>query len=142
MKRWFRETWAELRARSAGRKAMGNDKSTFQSTRGAMGAIGMNFSNAWELLEKDNGAYLRSLQKEAVLPPSIFVSERDRLRHGDATPLVERCIEDHGNPEALEVRDWDISRVDESPGVDLPAEVNPQPTNVESTEGRSPDLHG
>lgn len=109
MRRWFKEFWAEMRARSLGRKAMGNDKSTFKSARATMGAIGLNRSNAWDYLENDNGAYLRSMEKEPMLPPSLFVSERDRTRHGNPMPLVERCIEDHGSDEI--VGDWDIGEI-------------------------------
>lgn len=113
MRRWFKELWVELRARSQGRKAMGNDKATFTAARGTMGAIGLNRSNAWNYLENDNGAYLRSMEKEPMLPPSLFVSERDRTRHGQAVPLVERCIEDHGNHQ--ELGDWDISEIVDEP---------------------------
>lgn len=88
---------------------MGNDKGTFTAARGTMGAIGLNRSNAWDYLENDNGAYLRSMEKDAVLPPSLFVSERDRVRHGQAIPLSERCIEDHGNGETP--GDWDIGEI-------------------------------
>ncbi|MFT7474965.1 MAG: hypothetical protein ACI81L_001897 [Verrucomicrobiales bacterium] len=112
MRRWFREVWTELRARSAGRKAMGNDKSTFKAARGIVGITGASFSNAWDFLERDGGAYLRSLEKEPMLPPSLFISERDRTRYGAPMPLVERCIEDHGDPDALLAGDWDTSELD------------------------------
>lgn len=75
---------------------------------------GASLSGAYELLEKDDGAYIRSMQKEPPLPPSLFVSERDRVRHGNAIPLAERCIEDIGADEQAEVRDWDISELDRS----------------------------
>gem|GEM_PF-860862 len=142
MKRWFRELWAEARARSAGRRAMGNDKSTFHSARGTMGALGMNRSNAWDYLENDNGAYLRSMEKEAMIPPSLFVSERDRTRFGEPMPLVERCIEDHGNPEALEVSQWDMASLKDAPDLVVPPAATPAAESAEPTEGRSPDLHG
>lgn len=111
MRRWLREFRAEVVARSRGRKAMGHDKSTFNAARGIVGATGASFSNAWDLLERDGDAYLRSMEKDPVLPPSLFISERDRVRHGQAVPLSERCIEDAGNPDAEPVSDWDISEI-------------------------------
>jgi len=101
-----------MRARSAGRKAMGNDKATFNTTRGITGMIGASMSGAYDLLEKDGGAYMRSLDRDAVLPPSLFVSERDRVRHGKAVPLAERCIEDHGKDDAVRPGEWDIRKLD------------------------------
>ncbi len=121
---------------------MGNDKSTFHAARGTMGAIGMNRSNAWDYLEKDNGAYLRSLEKDAMIPPSLFVSERDRTRFGTPMPLVERCIEDHGDPEALNVGEWDMASLADTPNAVVPLVVSRPEESAEPTEGRSPDLHG
>ena len=115
MRRRIREFWLELRARSAGRKAMGSDKSTFHTARGIVGATGGSFSGAWDLLEKDDGAYLRSLDASRAIPPSLFVSERDRVRLGQAMPLAERCIEDHGNPDAIPIGDWQTEELDDLP---------------------------
>ncbi len=68
------------------------------ATRDIIGPTGFAFSAAWEELEKGGDAYLDSFDRR--LPPSIFVSERDRLRAGQPMPVVERCIEDWGsNPE-------------------------------------------
>jgi hypothetical protein len=115
VRRWIREFWLELRARSAGRKAMGPDKSTFRTARGIVGATGGSFSGAWDLLEKDDGAYLRSMDAERAIPPSLFVSERDRVRLGQAMPLAERCIEDHGNADAIPIGDWQTEELDDLP---------------------------
>ncbi len=90
---------------------MGHDKSTFNAARGIVGATGASFSGAWDLLERDGDAYLRSMDKDSLLPPSLFVSERDRIRHGLAAPLSERCIEDAGNPDAEPTKDWDIRKL-------------------------------
>ena len=111
MRKKLREFWLEVRARSAGRKAMGNDKSMFRSARGIVGSTGNSFSNAWDYLERDGGAYLKSMESDPVLPPSLFVSDRDRVRLGEPTPIAERCIEDHGNADAMPVGDWDISEL-------------------------------
>ena len=108
--RW-KEFRAEVRGRSQGRRAMGNDKELFHSARGIVGAIGWSFSNAWELLERDDGAYMRSMEAERRLPPSTFVSERDRTRHGTPMPLAERCIEDVRSDDAMPVGDWDIAEL-------------------------------
>ncbi len=112
MRTWLRETWIELKARRAGRLAMGNDKSTFDAARGIIGATGNGFSNAWELLDEGGDAYLKSFGTDQHIPPSLFVSERDRVRYGMPAPVAERCIEDHGNPDAVVVRDWDVRDLD------------------------------
>ncbi len=112
MRKWCKEFWLEARARSAGRKAMGNDKSTFATARGIVGATGNSFSSAWDLLERDGGAYLRSMDTERAIPPSLFISDRDRVRLGEVVPLPERCIEDHGNPDAISVGAWDMDELD------------------------------
>ena len=112
LRHWFKEQWAESQSRAAGRKALGVDRDQFQTTRGITGMTGASLSGAYELLEKDDGAYIRSMQKEPVLPPSLFVSERDRVRYSEAVPLAERCIEDVGRDDAVDVRDWDIRELD------------------------------
>lgn len=115
--RWLKELWLEMRSRSEGRRALGVNRDQFHTTRGITGMTGYSFSQAYTLLEKDGGAYMRSLQKEPQLPPSLFVSERDRVRHANAIPLAERCLEDIGargddTAESIDVRDWDISELD------------------------------
>jgi hypothetical protein len=125
MRLWFRDFWTELRARSAGRKAMGNDRSMFKAARGIVGATGWSFSNAYDLLEKDGGAYVRSMEREPMLPPSLFVSERDRTRYGEPMPLVERCIEDHGDPDAMSTSNWDMSALDDDPDAQSPIKITP-----------------
>ena len=88
---------------------MGPNHDLFTTARGIVGATGNSFSNAWKYLESDSGQYKASMEREPVLPPSLFVSERDRTRHGEPIPLVERSIEDVRNPDAMPVSDWDIS---------------------------------
>lgn len=102
----------EARAGAAGRRAMGADNSTFNAARGIIGPTGNSFSNAWEHLEKDGAAYNRSMDRERAIPPSLFVSERDRVRHGLAVPLSERCVEDHRNPDAMPIGKWEIEELD------------------------------
>lgn len=43
-------------------------------------------------MESNKSAYLKSFDRR--LPPSLHVSERDRVRAGDPIPTAERCIED------------------------------------------------
>lgn len=92
---------------------MGNDGELFHTARGIVGATGNSFSRAWDYLEKDGDAYKRSMQREPHLPPSLFISEQDRVRMGNPAPLAERCIEDYRSPDAMPVRDWDISKIDD-----------------------------
>jgi len=115
----FRARLIELnvqrRHRAAGRRAMGSGRSMFDSARAIVGPTGNSFSKGWEMLENDNGAYLRSMQSDQHLPPSLFVSERDRVRLGQPVPLAERCIEDYRSEEAMPVGEWDISKIENTP---------------------------
>lgn len=86
-----RELYLEWKARRAGRR--GIDSSIHRATRDVTGPTGWAFSATWEKLDQHGDAYMKSFDPR--VPPSIFVSERDRLRHNHPMPLVERCIEDH-----------------------------------------------
>ena len=86
-----RELYLEWKARRAGRR--GIDSSIHRATRDVTGPTGWAFSATWEKLDQHGDAYMKSFDPR--VPPSIFVSERDRLRHNSPMPLVERCIEDH-----------------------------------------------
>lgn len=96
----------------------GSRRSVFDTVRGIVGPTGNSFSKGWEMLEKDDGAYLRSMRSEQHLPPSLFVSERDRRRHGLPVPLVERCLEDHGSETVMPVREWQIADLESKPDTD------------------------
>lgn len=96
---------------------MGSDISTFKAARGIVGATGSSFTGAYDLLDKEGDAYLRSLEREPTLPPSLFVSERDRVRHHQAVPLAERRLEDDRD-EVAETQDWDIERLWDRPTAD------------------------
>jgi hypothetical protein len=53
------------------------------------------WSRGWDAMDKGKEAYVKSFDKR--LPPSLFVSERDRTRQNIPVPLVERMIaEEHG----------------------------------------------
>lgn len=61
-------------------------------TRDVTGPTGWVFSGAWDKLDQHGDAYARSFDRR--IPPSLFVSERDRTRFGQPMPIVERCLED------------------------------------------------
>lgn len=87
-----RDTWQELRARRAGRKGL--QPGIARATRDVTGPTGWVWSNAWQQLDDHGDAYMKSFDRR--LPPSIFVSERDRTRHNQPIPVAERCLEDAG----------------------------------------------
>lgn len=80
----------EIRARRAGRRGLTSD--TARAARDVAGGIGAATSAAWDQMETNKSAYLKSFDRR--LPPSLHISERDRVRAGDPIPTSERCIED------------------------------------------------
>lgn len=66
-----------------------------RATRDVTGPTGWVFSNAWQQLDDHGDAYMKSFDRR--IPPSIFISERDRKRHGQPIPVAERCLEDAGS---------------------------------------------
>ena len=89
---WFNEFKLEWRARRAGRVHLENNIG--RATRDIAGPTGWVVSPTWEAVDKSGDTYVKSFDRR--LPPSTFVSERDRLRANMPMPLVERCIEDWG----------------------------------------------
>jgi hypothetical protein len=86
-----RDFFKEWAARRSGRKKMGpNDLG--KAARHMAGPTGELWSNGWERMAKDKDAYLKSFDNH--IPPSIFVSERDRTRMNQPMPLPERAIAD------------------------------------------------
>lgn len=63
-----------------------------RATRDITGPMGTAFSNAWEKLDEHGDAYMKSF--DTRIPPSLFISDRDRRRANQPMPVVERCIED------------------------------------------------
>lgn len=88
IKRWLTR-WA---AQSVRRAEARSSSSISRAARDVIGPQGALFSNAWEELDRHGQDYVDSFDRR--LPPSIFVSERDRLRMNQPMPLAERCIED------------------------------------------------
>lgn len=89
MSRWseFREEW---RARKAGSKHAPKDFS--KSAIELSGRLGHGTSRLWNHVEKSGAAYRDSFDRR--LPPSLHISERDRIRAGDPIPRQERRPED------------------------------------------------
>ncbi len=88
--RW-QSFWREVRARRAGRRGMTNPIA--RAARDVTGPTGWVFSNAWDKLDEHGDAYVKSFDRR--IPPSLFVSERDRTRFQQPMPVAERCLEDY-----------------------------------------------
>lgn len=92
--------WATRRSGAGYRPSMQTSSQIGKAARDVIGPTGMAFSNAWEKLDQHGNDYMKSFNPHT--PPSLFVSERDRLRRRQVVPLSERCIEDwnerHGRP--------------------------------------------
>jgi hypothetical protein len=86
----LRALLTEWSARRAGRRGVERDLA--RSAREVVGPTGWMWSSGWEAMEKGSSAYVKSFDRR--LPPSLFVSERDRTRSNIPIPLVERCLED------------------------------------------------
>ncbi|MEM7091893.1 MAG: hypothetical protein AAF567_02725 [Actinomycetota bacterium] len=90
MSRW-KNLLTEWKARRAGRR--GVHSQIHRAARDVTGPTGWVFSASFDKLDQHGDAYIKSFDRR--IPPSIFVSERDRTRHNTPMPLAERCIEDH-----------------------------------------------
>ncbi len=93
MGRWseFVEEW---KARKAGRKHVSSDLST--AARDLSGRLGYGTTALWDQVEGGQAAYKESFDRR--LPPSLHISERDRIRAGDPIPRQERRVEDFKTP--------------------------------------------
>jgi len=81
----LRDEWL---ARRAGRRNLESDLP--KSARDIVGPTGWMWSNGWDEMAKHQNAYIKSFDQR--VPPSIFISERERSRHNIPIPLVERMI--------------------------------------------------
>jgi hypothetical protein len=79
----------EWKARRAGREFVSRDIQ--KSARHVIGPTGNAFSNAWDAMAESSDAYVESFDPR--IPPSLFISQRDRTRLNRPIPLVERRIE-------------------------------------------------
>lgn len=64
-----------------------------RSVRDVVGPTGWMWSKGWDAMADNTRAYVSSFDKK--LPPSLFVSERDRRRQNIPIPLAERMLEEH-----------------------------------------------
>ncbi len=103
MGRW-KDFLAEWKARRAGRKYAPREIS--RSAREVIGPTGDLMSSAWETMAKGSDAYIDSFDRR--IPPSIFISERDKKRLNRPIPMPERRIEAYRDDDDLteEERAW------------------------------------
>ena len=132
--RWseFLEEW---RARKAGSKHVQSDFS--KAALDLSGRLGFGTTRLWDHVEEGQTAYKESLAREKRLPPSLHVSDRDRLRAGDPIPRAERRVEDFRNEasaERLTVDDILAAKADEP--TDDPTD---DPTNDAASEDQNPE---
>jgi hypothetical protein len=85
---FFQELWARRSGRAGLER---NVLST--AARDLAGWTGWGTSAYWDRIDEGKDAYVKSLDPK--IPPSIFVSQRDRTRQNIPVPLVERVLEDH-----------------------------------------------
>lgn len=86
----LRKFFRNWRAERSGRVKLPNDMQ--RATRDLTGPTGFVTSPSWNALAENREAYLASFDRR--LPPSLHISERDRVRTGLVVPISERCIED------------------------------------------------
>ena len=113
-RRWLRAAWEEWRSRRAGRRHVPNHIG--RQARDVVGATGWAFSRSWDEVAKVRPAYLRSFERDRVVPPSLHVSHRDRVRSGDVVPLAERCIEDYAKPARERPGPWSTKELGKAVG--------------------------
>jgi hypothetical protein len=101
----------EWKARRAGRKYVSKDIQ--KSVRHVIGPTGYNFSNAWDAVAESSEAFVESFDPR--IPPSLFVSQRDKTRLNQPIPLVERRIEAH-NDDDCGLSDAEIEWGSQPPG--------------------------
>jgi hypothetical protein len=90
---FVREFWARREGRA------GLERSVLSTAaRDLAGWTGWGTSAYWDRIDEGKDAYVKSLDPK--IPPSIFVSQRDRTRQNIPIPLVERMIDDHGRPDS------------------------------------------
>ena len=128
-----RELYLEWQARRAGRRGLNSN--IHRATRDVTGPTGWAFSATWEKLDEHGEAYMKSFDPR--VPPSIFVSERDRLRHNHPMPLVERCIEDHRpQPRGASPSGQEALPTPTEQSAASPTDFPPVPETPSSTPGR------
>lgn len=87
----IKELFAEWGARRSGRRSMEKDGIS-RTVRDVTGPVGNAHSRSWDMAADKTKQYNHSFDPR--VPPSLFVSERDRKRANQIMPISERCIED------------------------------------------------
>ena len=87
---WWRDPGREWLARRRGSR--NPSRGIFTATRDIIGPTGWQWTSAWNRLEEDGPAYLRSFDPR--LPPSLNLSQREQTRANRPIPLPERRLED------------------------------------------------
>ncbi len=85
----------EWLARRAGRRKLQSHLP--KSAREIVGPTGWMWSRGWDEMAKHQDAYIESFDRR--VPPSIFVSDRERSRHNIPIPLIERMISERAGEE-------------------------------------------
>lgn len=80
----FKEGWAELRARREGRRHVPNN--IRRASREIAGPTGWTVSKTWHAVDQHGDDFVQSFDRR--LPPSTFVSERDRRRANRPVPVA------------------------------------------------------
>lgn len=90
MKR-LRRFFSEWAANRAGRQPIDQGPMR-RASRDIIGPTGYMLTRSVDVLGESGDAYLKSFEDH--MPPSLFVSKRDRTRLNQAIPLPERAIPD------------------------------------------------
>ena len=88
---WFGELRLEWRARREGRRHLTSNIMRVTRAIGGAGTIG---HRGLRVVERGGDTFVESFDRR--IPPSEFVSQRDRKRSSMPIPLSERCVEDWG----------------------------------------------
>ena len=94
----LRHRWREWRADRAQRLPAPNDNPRVRAARDVVGVTGMGTTAMWDKLNEGGDGYMKSF--EPKVPPSLHISHNDQTRHNRPVPLVERVIEDFGQPKS------------------------------------------
>lgn len=94
----LRHRWREWRADRAQRRPIPNDNPRVRAAREVAGVTGMGTSALWNKLDEGGDGYMKSFDPK--VPPSLHVSHNDQTRHNRPVPLVERVIEEFGQPKS------------------------------------------
>ncbi len=90
------QRWREWREYRNRRLPAPNDNPRVRAARDVAGVTGMGTSAMWDKLDEGGSDYMKSFAPK--VPPSLHISHNDQTRHNKPVPLVERVIEEYGQP--------------------------------------------